>query len=286
MKMLIVFILCRDVRVRDLNIRNTPCWSILFHGCDNVQMRGVNVQNGRADANTDGMDIDSCRNVTISDCIVDTGDDAIAIRGNDTKLPHPKACENIVITNCVLAASSAGARIGVGMGTIRNIELSNLIFSRSGTGVIVQSSFTRGRNKGVDISFVRIHHCTFLETGELFSVCPGDEHAKASIHDVTFQDCRFEGFGNAWVAGSGPQRPRNITFRDCDFVMTANPKPEQFKVQPVFLNVRDADGVFFRDCRILNEAGESDPRKPLLSICDAPGLRVEGCSFSMESSES
>ena len=50
---LIVFILSEDVRVSDLAIRNTPCWSIFFHGCVNVQVRGLNVRNGRADANTD-----------------------------------------------------------------------------------------------------------------------------------------------------------------------------------------------------------------------------------------
>jgi len=279
---LIVFILSKDIRVDGIFVRNSTCWSLFFHGCDNVIVRNYRVKNGCADANTDGIDIDSCRNVTVSDCIIDTGDDAIAIRGNDTRLPQPKACENIVITNCVLAANSAGTRIGVGMGTVRNVEMSNLIFSRTGTGVIVQSSYTKGHEKGVDISFVRIHHCTFRETGEFLSICPGDDHAKASIHDISIQNCRFEAFGNIWIMGSGPQRLKNITLRDCEFVMDPDPKTGKFFVMPKLMYVKNADSVFFRDCKVLNESGEGDPRSPVLSFNDVPDLRIEGCNFPTE----
>lgn len=277
---LIVFILSEDVRVSDLAIRNTPCWSIFFHGCVNVQVRGLNVRNGRADANTDGLDIDCCRNVTVSGCVIDTGDDAIAIRGDEAKLPAPKACENVVVSDCVLASSSSGLRIGVGTGTIRNVELSNLIVSRAGTGVTVQSSFTQGKPVGVDISFVRIHHCSFLECGVLFSICPGDAGAEASIHDISFQDCRFEGFGSGLVAGSGTHRPENISFRDCDFVMTANPDPARFEVGTDFLRVDGSDFVSFRSCRVRNEAGPDDPRRIILAAQSSPGLCVEACNFS------
>ena len=171
------------------------------------------------------------------------------------------------------------------MGTVRNIEMSNLIFTRTGTGIIVQSSYTKGRAKGVDISFVRIHHCTFLESGEFLSICPGDEHAKASIHDISIQNCRFEAFGNIWILGSGPQRPQKITLRDCEFVMSPNPKTGNFFVMPKLMYIKNADSVFFRDCTVLNKTAEDDPREPVLSFNDVPDLRVDGCNFSMEQSK-
>ena len=103
----VCFIECTNVRVRDIAVKNTPCWSIFFHGCEHVQVRGVRITNPYEFVNTDGLDIDCCRFVTVSDCIIHTGDDAIAIRCDSTKLKNPKPCEYVAITNCVLSSNSS-----------------------------------------------------------------------------------------------------------------------------------------------------------------------------------
>ncbi|MGN0879683.1 MAG: glycoside hydrolase family 28 protein [Oligosphaeraceae bacterium] len=268
---LIVFILCRDIAVTDLKVRQSTCWSLFLHGCENVIVRGYQAHNGQADANTDGIDIDSCRNVTVSDCIIDTGDDAIAIRGNDTRLPSPRPCEFVTITNCVLASSSAGVRIGVGCGAIRHVLLSNLLFTRSGTGVIVQSSYTRGRPKGVDIAHVSIRQSTFLDTGIPFSIVPGDPDAAASIRDIAFDACRFEGFCPAVIRRSGPTRPQDIRLSDCTLVLSDNPDPQRFHPGPRHLLVDGADDVALRHCRLLLDGSRTDGG---VDFHDAPGLQL------------
>ena len=268
---LIVFILCRDVAVTDLKVRQSTCWSLFLHGCENVMVRGYQAHNVLADANTDGIDIDSCRNVTVSDCIIDTGDDAIAIRGNDTRLPSPRPCENVTITNCVLASSSAGVRIGVGCGAIRHVLLSNLLFSRSGTGVIVQSSYTRGRPKGVDIAHVSVRQSTFLDTGVPFSIVPGDPDAEASIRDIAFDACRFEGFCPGVIRHSGLTRPQDIRLTDCTLVLTDNPDPQRFRPEPRHLVVDGADDVELRHCLLLLGGPRTDGG---VDFHDAPRLRL------------
>ena len=96
----IVFVQCSHVRVQDIRMENTTCWNILFHGCEFVQVRGVVIQNPTTYANTDGIDIDTSRFVTVSDCIIDTADDAFAIRGAGHRLiDPPEACEHVTITN-------------------------------------------------------------------------------------------------------------------------------------------------------------------------------------------
>ena len=47
--------------------------------------------------NRDGIDVDSCRNVRIPDCSIDTGDDAIVL-----KATTDRPCQNVVISNCVI----------------------------------------------------------------------------------------------------------------------------------------------------------------------------------------
>lgn len=74
----VVFAECRNVRVKDLRFVDSTAWTCFFHGCEDVQVRGISVRNDIRDMNTDGVDIDSCRNVTVSDCIFETGDDGVA----------------------------------------------------------------------------------------------------------------------------------------------------------------------------------------------------------------
>jgi len=114
---MIVFCESRNIRIRDLTLHNATCWSCFLHGCEDVFVRGVKVDNASYACNTDGIDIDACQRVTVSDCIIDSGDDAFAIRGAPRRLKDKtRICSDVVITNCVVASSSSVFRIGVGEG--------------------------------------------------------------------------------------------------------------------------------------------------------------------------
>ena len=79
---LIVFVKCRDVAVRGITIRNSPCWSLWFWGCERVRVSDYTVRNGENDGNSDGIDFDCSRDVVLERADIDTGDDAIAIRAS------------------------------------------------------------------------------------------------------------------------------------------------------------------------------------------------------------
>ena len=128
---LLCFIECQNVVVQDVTVVDSPCWSLYLLGCEEVRIRGIRIKNPIWMLNSDGIDIDVCRSVTVSDCIIDTGDDAIAIRACEhllkTKQMH---CEYVTVTNCILSSSSCGIRLGVGVGEIRHVLFSNLLFPR------------------------------------------------------------------------------------------------------------------------------------------------------------
>ncbi len=79
--MTFVFKRCQDVLVEDVTLVGSTLWNVRLWGCDGVVFRGVTIESDleRA-ANSDGIDIDGSRNVRISDCRIETADDAIVLK--------------------------------------------------------------------------------------------------------------------------------------------------------------------------------------------------------------
>src|SRR5205823_6989755 len=97
---LIQFIHCEDVLIEKVNIKHSPMWTIHPIYCERVVCRGLYIFN--QGPNTDGIDPDSCKKVTIEDCTLDCGDDCIAIKsGRDADGRRVNiACEEIEIRDC------------------------------------------------------------------------------------------------------------------------------------------------------------------------------------------
>ena len=154
---LITFVECKNVRVCDVNIINSSAWRLYIHGSELVKVRGINVKNADYHLNTDGIDIDASRFVTVSDSIIDTGDDAIAIRcAYLDKLHGQKTCEHIVINNCILSSASSIVRIGVGTGEIKHIKVSNVTSNFSGVVINFNPEWPGSATPISDVSFSNI----------------------------------------------------------------------------------------------------------------------------------
>lgn len=119
---------CRNVHVTDVNLVNGPYWHLFLHGCEDVYVRGLTIRGDRPRWTNDGIDIDCCKRVCVSDCVIDVGDDALTVRAHKVPLLHSDGiCEHVVVTNCVLRADrDYGIRVGVGSGIIRSCVFSNL----------------------------------------------------------------------------------------------------------------------------------------------------------------
>ncbi len=101
---MIFFAECKNVRVENVNLRYSPFWHLFFHGCTDVIVNAVNIKGEQRQWVNDGIDIDCCSNVAISNCIIDTGDDGITLRANGIPLvKQPSVCENVTISNCTIA---------------------------------------------------------------------------------------------------------------------------------------------------------------------------------------
>jgi len=119
---MIRFIECRNVTVKDVTIRDSPMWVQHYLACDDVRIAGITVRSN-VNANNDGIDIDSCRRVVISDCNIDSGDDAIVLKSTSARV-----CADVVITNCVLSTRCNALKMGTeSNGGFQNIAITNCV---------------------------------------------------------------------------------------------------------------------------------------------------------------
>jgi hypothetical protein len=98
----------QDVRFQDIQIVNSPGWTVHLFRCDRVWIRGIRILNHLLGPNTDGIDINGSRDVLISDAIIEAGDDAIVIK--TTK--DSRSAERIAVTNSVLRTNCAAFKLG------------------------------------------------------------------------------------------------------------------------------------------------------------------------------
>ncbi|HEV8469647.1 MAG TPA: glycoside hydrolase family 28 protein [Candidatus Limnocylindria bacterium] len=144
---LISFADSSNVLVEGITATNSPAWTINPVRCENVTVTNVTIFNPADSPNTDGINPDSCRDVRISDCHIDVGDDCITLKsGIETEDPSKRGpCENIAIANCTMAHGHGGVVIGSETsGDVRNVVIANCIFTGTERGIRIKTRRGRG----------------------------------------------------------------------------------------------------------------------------------------------
>ncbi len=138
---------CENVLIETITVLNSPSWTIHPLRCKTVNINKLFINNPADSPNTDGIDPESCKNVHISDCHIDVGDDCIAIKAGVEDNQNLVACENITITNCTMVHGHGGVVIGSEMsGDVKNVVISNCVFDGTDRGVRIKSRRGRGGN--------------------------------------------------------------------------------------------------------------------------------------------
>ncbi len=234
---LIVFIESEHIRVCDVTISNATAWSCFFHGCKYVQVRGIKVFNDKVHANTDGLDIDSCSFVTVSDCIIETGDDCIAIRGSAQRLSdRDRKCEYITVTNCILACSADAFRIGVGYGAVRHLRASNIVIHNAGNAIEFNTSYSGIGNCELD----DINFSGMSVTGAVRLLALHTEAAEVSR--VSLENIRAEVMADAYITADKPNIFRDVCLNNIDLYI----KPLRAELTDA---LRKERGEHFLRCR-------------------------------------
>lgn len=104
---------CADVRIEGLHVVDAPMWTLHFVDCNGLQLHGLNIDNNRHMPNTDGIVIDGCQNVAITNCEIRTADDGIVLKTSartDGRTATP--CTNILARDTLIESRSCAVKIG------------------------------------------------------------------------------------------------------------------------------------------------------------------------------
>ena len=197
---MLIFTACKHITVNDITIKNAPCWTLHIHDSENVNVSGIRILNNPLVPNNDGINTTCSRNIHISDCHIESGDDAIAITGFNWHEGFPgfngtsTHCENVTVTNCTLVSRSAGIRLGAGKNDVRNVLINNVVIRDSNRGLII---WVRDGNTVSDVICSNIRIETRYHTGcwwgksEPIALSVMSRHADTAlgiINNITFSN--------------------------------------------------------------------------------------------------
>ena len=183
---------CRRIRLEGVTFRNSPLWSMHLRLCDDISFENVKVLSDLRFINSDGVDFDGCRRVTVRNCKFVNGDDCIVLRAVvDPGMTEPVVTEDVLVENCELETACQAIRIGCPSDdVIRNATFRN-IRAKGRNGIYIDnpleylSETDEGRLNVRNILFENF-------TGEFYwcavriYVAPGID--LAGIRDISFKD--------------------------------------------------------------------------------------------------
>lgn len=263
---LVCFANCNNVKLQGVLLTNSPSWTVHPLCCDNVVIQGITIKNPKDSPNTDGIDPNSCRNVRISDCMIDVGDDCIAIKSGTEDTPRKIACENITITNCNMIHGHGGIVIGSEMsGSVRNISVSNCVFQDTDRGIRLKTRRKRGGSME-NLVFQNIIMdnvlCPFIfnmyyfcgKNGKEEYVWDKEKHpideTTPRIKDVIISNIMVNNASACagFIYGLPEQKVENIVFSNCSIKMNPN---GEYAIPAMMDNIepmKDA-GFFIRNAK-------------------------------------
>lgn len=264
---------CRNVWIEGVTFRYGAFWTIVPTYCENVVVRNVTVKTSGTYGDTpngDGINPCSSRNVLIENCILDTGDDCIAIKsGKDTdgrRINIPT--ENVVVRNVTGYRGHGGVVIGSEIsGGIKNVYAYNCNFN--GTDRMVRLKAARGRGGYVkNVWYENLKADTIEEEAIRLNLLYHGERLPEQPVDVTtpvFENihiknisCKYSKQNAIQILGIPEMKIRNVTI---DSVSITSDKG---------IEIIDAHNIVLRNIQVLPHSTR------LLAIDFSDSIFIEG----------
>ena len=285
---MVFFCECENVTITDMEMVNPPYWTLFLHGCEYVTIRGLRNTNDFRTHNGDGMDLDCCRFVTVSDCIIHSADDCITLRGNDEPLKKKRFCEYVTISNCILSTRCNAFRIGVGGGTVRRCTISNIVIHDTRTAICLVSQYST-TSPGVVIEDIMLDNIR-MDCQRPFQIATTPRGLRPEearpIQRISVSRVRGTARVSGIVQGRSAGYMKDVSFRDVRLTFLPDektaPRPATSYGEfipgnpPSAFFVENAENILFQDVEV--ECGTDTARKYAVWSRDSD-IRFENCRW-------
>lgn len=205
---------CRNVTVAGVTFQNSPCWTIHPYFCEDINFYHLYVHNPAFSPNTDGLDPESCKNVSILGVHFSLGDDCIAVKSGKLYMgaKYKTPSENIEIRQCFMENGHGAVTIGSEMaGGVKKLYVRECLFRHTDRGLRIKTRRGRGIQAVVeDVEFenIEMDHVMTPFVANSFYFCDPDGHTEyVQTKDALPADERTPHIKRLYF--------RNITCKNC-----------------------------------------------------------------------
>lgn len=266
------------VQVNGITLTNSPFWTCHPVTTKNLVLKNLHIVNPYDSPNTDGVDIESCINVRITDSTVEVGDDGIAVKsGNGKEMMKHGGSENIIMENCTIKNAHGGFVIGSETaGGAKNVEVRNCRFLGTDRGVRIKTRRRRGgtiENISVKDIFMddvscpiainEFYNCGIcLEKDFSLEKLPVEEDTP-EIRNILIENIKAVNCGGvaAFLVGLPEKRITGLEIRNSEFELTEKVK-ENLMVE-MYQGIPETDyrgiRVLFADLKVENVKVNVEP---------------------------
>lgn len=166
---LLVFTQCKRILLEGVTFQNSGAWNLHPLMSEDLIIRNVTVKNPDYSHNGDGLDIESCKNFIVENCVFDVGDDAICIKSGKDEEGRKRGIptQNGIIRNNLVYKGHGGVVVGSEMsGGTKNIFIENCLFVGTDKGLRFKSA--RGRGGVVEKIYARNIQMRNIEQEAIF----------------------------------------------------------------------------------------------------------------------
>jgi polygalacturonase len=291
---LVRWVRCTGVTVHDVTLTGSGAWTMNFFQSQNVSVQHVRIHSVGL-GNNDGIDVDSTYSVRISDCAIESGDDAICLKATSAQ-----PCRDITVTGCELNTSCNAIKFGTeSLGDFENIQISQCEIRKAGLAGIALYSVD-----GAHLHDVTLDHITMDNVGVPISVRLGSRlktfrsgdfpKLPGSLSSITIKNVQATNAQKIGILINGiPGHPvDNLNLENIQIEMTgggkaqdaARPLPENEaaypeigmfgRVTPAYgLYLRHATGITLINVTISSKAAD---QRPVMMCLDVDGLTLDG----------
>lgn len=206
---------CTNVNIHHLTVRNIPNFAINIERCtlvivDNMLIRGRPFDNFHGSA--DGLDIQSCYDVTITNCDIEVGDDALCL-----KVKPEAPLHKVRIKNCILASSCNALKLGT--------DTKNEAYDIIAENIIINKHSAPAASGEDPIS-----------TGDCISAITIQSNDNTNVHDITVRNVTINSCYNPIYLELQNRGNKNPFLGKLSNILIENVNCKKSTIQPVVFN--------------------------------------------------